>query len=489
MDFGRFKRLALLIAPPAMLGGCAVAHHRAPDLSLPTAYEAPKGEAALTAAQLDRWWLLFGDAELNRLEDDAFARSPDARTASSRLLEARATRASGILQTLPTGGLAGRASHEDASSIGGASNQLFPVGGITNSETLNLNVSWELDLFGRLGQQRRIANANFAAARFNVEGTRASLAANVADSYFQAKGLAIQLDDAQKNATISQELYDIAEKKAALGLGASSDADRAAGDVALAKAQSVNLGAELHAAQRQLLILVGRGVEPTVNLPTPPEAPNPPALPAAIPGDLLARRPDVREAQANLASEVGRQVLQHLAIFPTFTLLPGAGLSRTTSPGVTFIPPLTLLPAQQTTSLGFWTLAGSVSQPVLDIPHLLQDAKAEDARTEQAVIAYEKVVQTAYGEAEIGLAGMAADRRQVAILEDGETRARRAYDAARSRYADGLDDLQSALSAEEAWRNTRSALTAARVQALRGAVQTYKALGGGWGYAALAERQ
>ncbi len=486
---GRLRRLALLLAPPAVLAGCVVAHHRTPDVSLPVAYEAPKGETALSTEQLDHWWLLFSDPELNRLEDEAFVLSPDARTASARLLEARASRASQVLQTLPTGNLSAKASREDAQSLGGANDQLFPVGGVTETETLNFNVSWELDFFGRLRQARRVANADFAATRFDVEGARASLAASVADDYFQAKGLAIQLADAQVNEGISQKLYSIAQKKASLGLGAASDADRAAGDLALTRAQTVDLAAQLHAAQRELLILVGRGIAPTASVSTPAEAPDPPALPAAIPGDLLARRPDVREAQAKLAGEVGRQTLQHLAIFPTFTLLPGLGLSRTVAPGVTFIPPLTLLPSQQTTSLGFWTLGAGVTQPVLDIPHLLQDAKAEDARTEQAVIAYEKVVQTAYGEAENDLTGMAADRRRLAILKDGEVRAQRAYAAAERRYAEGLDDLTTALSAEEAWRNTRSTLTGARVEALRRAVQTYKALGGGWGYVTVADRR
>jgi outer membrane protein TolC len=123
---------------------------------------------------------------------------------------------------------------------------------------------------------------------------------------------------------------------------------------------------------------------------------------------------------------------------------------------------------------------------VLDIPRLLQDMRVQDARTEQAVIAYEKAVQTAYGEAENALVRLSADERRVALLKDGEARAGRAYEAARKRYAMGLDDLQTALSAEQSWRTTRSALTAERVQALRRTVQTYKALGGGWAFGATA---
>jgi outer membrane protein TolC len=162
--------------------------------------------------------------------------------------------------------------------------------------------------------------------------------------------------------------------------------------------------------------------------------------------------------------------------------LPGLGLSSITSPGVGFVPPATLFPQQQTTSLGFWSVAGGVTVPVLDIPRLLYDAKAEDARTEQAAIAYEKTVQTAYGEAENALVTLAASERGAGVLAAGEVRAHRASEAARRRYGMGLDDITSALSAEQAWRTTRSALTSARVQALRQAVATYKALGGGWAY-------
>jgi NodT family efflux transporter outer membrane factor (OMF) lipoprotein len=476
-------RAAIFLAVTASL--CACQTTRAPPrVDMPAAFDGTGAGAAVAPAELDRWWLLFKDPQLNALEDDAFRMSPDARTATSRILEARATRASQVAQTLPTGNVAGKLSHESATDLLGGSNNLLPVGGITDSRTLNFDVSWEIDLFGRLAEARRIAKANFAAARFDAEGTRASLAASVADNYFQARGLAIQLADARETARIEAELEKVAAEKAKYGLGAASDADRVAGDLAQANAQVENLEAQLHAAQRQLLILVGRPFEPTASLSADADVYEPPATPSAVPGDLLARRPDVRESEQKFRAEAGTAKLKHLAIFPTFTLLPGLGLSSVTSPGVGFTPPSTLFPQQQTTSLGLWSIAGGVTVPVLDIPHLLQDAKAEDARTEQAAIAYEKTVQTAYGEAENALIALAASERGAGLLADGEARAHRASDAARRRFGMGLDDITAALSAEQAWRTTRSALTSARVQALRQAVATYKALGGGWAYSA-----
>ena len=478
-----WARLAPVAALAASLGAPLAEAHRAPDVRLPAGYDEVAARSPLALAALDHWWTLFNDPTLDSLEAEAFRTGPDARTAAARILEARETEFSEIAQTLPKGNIAGNASKEHESNIGGAANTLFPIGGTIETETANLNVSLEVELFGRLAAARRVAKADLAAARFDVEGTRASLAASVADNYFLASGLAIQIEDAKETVRIQGQLETIAEKKAQLGIGAASDADRVAGDLAQAQAQAQDLESQLHAAQRQLLILIGRGRDPVSSLPVQALAEESPPIPAAIPGELLARRPDVRESEAKLRSEAGTDKLRHLAIFPTFTILPGLGLSRTVQPSVGFIPPATLIPDTQTTSLSFWTYGGGVTVPFLDIPHLLFDAKAEDARTEQAVIAYEKVVQTAYGEAENALVNFAAGKRAVAILVEGEARAKRASDAAQTRYRLGFDDLTNALSAETAWRTTRSALTSERVQALRRAVQTYKALGGGWAFA------
>jgi outer membrane protein TolC len=110
----------------------------------------------------------------------------------------------------------------------------------------------------------------------------------------------------------------------------------------------------------------------------------------------------------------------------------------------------------------------------------MADLKAQSARTEQAIIAYEKAVQTAFQEAEGALVSLDADRRRVTLLVDGEARAERAYRAARIGYDRGLTDLDTLLSSERAWRVIRAQLVSAQVQALRRSVQAYKALGGGW---------
>lgn len=448
------------------LTGCATGH-RQPDVTLPAAFEAPAPVDGVV--DLDRWWTAFGDPQLTSLIEQALVEGFDARIAAARLAEARAVRTSQLVTFLPQGNVAGAARRTETDQLDGTAVDIpgFSTSGTSETYSANFNVSWELDLFGRIFSASRAANADVAAARFAYEGARASLAAAVADAYFQARGLAIQLAEARETSRIQRELMEIARIRAERGLGATSDVDRVAGDVAQAESQVEALEGELASARRSLLVLMGRGTEPLADLNVSASVGQAPPAPRALPGELLARRPDVREAEARFRSALGRKDLTAKAFFPTFTLTPGLGIQRQVQPNF------------EATSSN-WSIGAGVTIPVLDIPRLLAELRAQDARTEQAALSYEKAVQTAYGEAENALVRLEADRRRVALLAEGERRAQLAYEAARIRYSRGLGDLQTALSAEQAWRATRSQLTAAQVQSVRRAVQAYQAVGGGW---------
>jgi outer membrane protein TolC len=324
--------LALSLAGLA-LAGCVNTPRPTPDTRLPTAYEAPSGSAQ---ADLDHWWTSFNDPQLTGLVETALEKAPDARTAAARLEEARAVRKGQVRQiyipNTPLTGNAGRTHTEILDQTVPTGSFPFTQGGDSDSYNANFDVSWELDLFGRKRAGLGVVNNDFAAARFAYEGARASLAANVAQSYFEARGLAVQLDDARQTERINAALRDFATKKANAGLIATSEADRAEADLADTQARAANLEAQLGGARRSLLILVGRGVDPLASLPVDASLDTAPPVPATIPGELLARRPDVREAQARLASASGMLKINELALLPTFNITPGVGLSKSVSP-------------------------------------------------------------------------------------------------------------------------------------------------------------
>ena len=467
----------LLVSTAVVLAGATLCACTTPprqaDVKLPAAYGA--AGTPLPPQALDQWWTNFDDPVLNDLVTTALAQSPDARLAAARLEEARAVRQGQIRQIyIPQTPLEGSAKRTDTHIIDQSGTGGFTQGGVSKTYSANFDVSWELDLIGRRGAARRVVDNDLAAARFSYEGARAALAANVAQSYFEARGLAVQLDDARESARIAKALHDVADEKGRRGLSATSEGERAAADLAQAQAQALSLEAELRAARRSLLILVGKGVDPLEGLPIEPVLAKAPPVPAAAPGDLLARRPDVREAAARLAAASGNLNISELALFPTLTLTPGVGISKSVTPS--FLAP----GAKASTTSSAWSVGANLSIPVLNIPKLMADIRADDARVEQAAVTYEKTVQTAFGEADNALVQLSSDERRVAVLAAGERRAAVAYEASRKGYAAGLTDLTTALQAEQAWRGARTALTGAQTQALQRAVQTYKALGGGW---------
>lgn len=468
----------ILFVSTAVLVGAGLSACTTParqvDVKLPTVFEAPAG-SPLASQTLDQWWTAFNDPVLNDLIATALAQAPDARLAAARLEEARAVREGQIRQIyIPQTPLTGSAKRTDTHIIDQSGAGGFTQGGVSKTYSANFDVSWELDLIGRRSAARRVVDNDLAAARFAYEGARAALAANVAQSYFEARGYAVQLEDARANAAIAENLFKVADEKGRRGLSATSEGDRTAADLAQAQAQVAQLEAQLQASRRSLLILVGKGVDPLASLPVEPILAKAPPVPAAAPAELLARRPDIREAAARLASASGNLNISELALFPTLTLTPGVGISKAISPSF-----LQAGSSVSTTSSA-WTLGANLSIPVLNIPKLMSDIKVSGAQVEQAAVTYEQTVQKAFGETESALVQQDADERRVTLLAAGERRAAVAYEASRKGYAMGLIDLTTALQAEQSWRGARTALTGAQTQALQRAVQTYKALGGGW---------
>ncbi|MEI9965006.1 MAG: TolC family protein [Caulobacteraceae bacterium] len=468
------RTLLALVALSPLVAGCVTATVPAPVATPPVAYEAPKPNAdGLAPAALDQWWTLYGDAELNTLVTQALANAPDARTALAVLDQAAAVRRETLDKTyIPTSTFSGTATETDtqvlaSTTIDGFS---FTPGGTTTNLTGTFSVGWELDLFGRRAAAARTANADFYTAAFTYEATRTSLAANVAQQLFQARGLAIQLADAQETARIDKELLRIAQAKFDTGLGAGGDLDQTAANAQAADAQAESLRAQLVAAKRALLVLIGKGFDPTASLDAAANVGVIPPVPATLPGDLLRRRPDVRAAEWRIRSAMGTLKTDELALLPTLNINPGVTLTDSTGPfGATSAA---------------WSIAGNVTAPVLDRPRLIAEIHAQRAVAVQDVIAYEQAVQTAYGDTETAFTYLDSDQRRVAMLTTAEARAASAYEKNRTGYAQGFNDLQTALTAETTWRSIRSQLTGAQITAMERSVQVFKALGGGWSPAA-----
>lgn len=457
-------RFVLPLLCASMLAGCVSNRLPEPQVGVPARFEAP---APATALQIDRWWLAFNDPQLTALVEQALISAPDARTAFARLREAEAVRRGALtpydLQGNPTGSVSHSDTHIDgipAASAAALGAGKASVGGGS------FNVSWEADLFGRRAAAKRAADADLAAIRFDYEATRLSLAANVASQLFAARGLAAQIVEAEQTLRIAEDLARVGRLRVTSGIGSESDSARL--DTQLANAQSdlLNLRALLANARRTLLVLLGRGTDTIESLPIEASLPLPPRPPQLTPGEVMARRPDVREAEQRLRSAAGTLRLNQLALFPRLTLQPGASITRLISP------------------IGYtetaWSVAAGLFVPVLDRARLLSQIGAQTARGEQAVVAYEHAVQSAYGDAEKSLTSLSADLERLDRLTFAEQRAHVAFNAQEQGYRAGIVTLDTLLQTEQAWRAARIALVAIKTNTLTDAATVFKALGGGW---------
>ncbi|WP_447932603.1 efflux transporter outer membrane subunit [Sphingopyxis fribergensis] len=457
----------------ASLGACVAAPKlRPPALTLPPAYAA--GDPASGAVTLDCWWLAYNDEQLTDLVERALGQGFTVREAFTRLQEARAIRSGALAQfrlqgSLSVSGEAQRTQQLDGGvdiDIPGLPPSLSGGNNTTKSASVAFPVSWEVDLFGRRAATRRVAAADLDAARFDYEGMRAATAAEIARSLFEARGLATRIDDARASANIQRRLVDLLTQRAGRGLAPRSEVDRVEADLAQAEALEADLTAALDASRRSLLVLVGAGTRSVATLAVTATISTPPAIPAVLPGELLLRRPDVREAGARLRAAIGNVRLDELAFFPRLSLRPSGALSYTAGDFG-----------------GLQAIAGvtaGLTAPLFDRERLHAQLGASSARAEGALLAYERTVQTAYSEADQALIRLDADRARIARLETGAAAAERSYTAALRRFELGFSDLQAVLDAERVVRGARSALTAARLEGMQRSVQAFQALGGGW---------
>jgi NodT family efflux transporter outer membrane factor (OMF) lipoprotein len=459
------SRHYLVLLGAAALAGCAPkVELTRPEIALPQRFETAMPASAAGEADLDRWWERFGDAQLTALVNAALERSTDARTAYFRLREARAIRDQSLSQRQPTGSINGSATVRDGTVISGTDFLGSTAGG--DSQSLGFSPSWELDLFGRLAAIGQGARASYAAAAYDYHAMRMSIAADVATTLFDARGLAVQRQDAGETLRIASELAQASALGRDHGLVAAADTARLDGDVASARAELTRIETTLRNAKRSLLVLVGQADAPTDSLPIDARLDAPLMVPALLPSILLERRPDVLAAQARLAAAASAVQVDRLALFPRFTLQGSGSVSRSSGS-----PPLVS---------GLWSLAAGLSLPVLDRSRLMAQLRATEAQGQQAVIAYEAAVQAAFRDADIALATASADRLRLNDLTRAEERARFAFDAGRKGYGIGLTDLTTLLQSERSWRAARTALTSARALALANVVAAFRALGGGW---------
>lgn len=456
---------ALAIAVAVALSACSSAppvKHFEPVLAAGFTNAPASAKAEEPVSQ---FWRGFNDPLLDSLVERALAANTDVRSAAASLREARALNRFADANLLPSIGVnAGAARIRGPNDAG--------VVSTNNNYSAGLDVSWEADLFGRLGDARRAAEANVLAGAAGVRAAQVSVAAEVARNYFDLRGLQEQLRVAVSSLETQNEALKLVDARLDVGRGTALDSERAR---ALVKSTAANIPAlESALIRTRYRIAVLCGQQPTALDPELEPVKPLPGLQAVelsaigSPAAMLRRRPDIQLAEAQVSAAAAQVGVARSALFPQIVL--GGTLGQNAQ----HLSELAKGPAY------VYNLGAQLTWNLLDFGRIRAQIAAADARSDGAMIAYERAVLTALEETEGALAAYTRSQRQAALLYESAQSSEQAALIARERFAVGSTDFLTVLDAERELLAARDRLAQSQAGAATTLVAVYKALAGGW---------
>ncbi|TLU73554.1 efflux transporter outer membrane subunit [Lichenicoccus roseus] len=441
------------------------------------------------------WWDQFGDPELSALEVRVAHANLDVRLATIRLVESRAQLRVTAANEFPS--LNGSAAYtrtqlsskeferglSDAVSSGGLGNLL----GNGNTNALRaeagsikipaldewqdgIDASWELDLWGRVRRSVESAHASLQASEEDRRSVLITQFSEVARDYMMLRGLQAQLAILHDDLRVAQQAVTLTRQRFTGGLTTDLDVENAVSQVDTTAAQIPDLERQVAQQVNALGYLLGE----------PPRAlrdeldrgaripPVPPSVPVGVPSELARRRPDIREAEAQLHAATASVGVAVANFYPKVTLSAGLNFES-----------LSLR------DLGFWSARAynfgpTISLPIFQGGRLRGQLELNEAQQQEAAINYQKTVLQAWQDVDNALTAYEDEQRRRDALDRSVRSARRALDLAQQQYAHGLQTFINVLDAERSLFNAQGQLASSTATVSSDLVQLYNALGGGW---------
>ena len=456
------RRAGVLLATLA-LSACAVGPNYKPATMVPAVEAGFTNTAPVepAGAMPVRWWSLYADPTLDRLVEEALTHNSDLRVAAANLERAQAILRGERSALLPSTQLSASAQFaRNNGTTAGQSDSLFGSSGA---------LSYEVDLFGRMGADVSAARADAAASEATYRSVLLSLQADVAQTYFRIRSLDAEL------ATLARNI-DLREQSVRVNQSRFDNGDIGEFDLVRAKSELTTARADALVAQRQrvnlehaLAVLVGRPAAQFAAATDPLVGNVLPVIPGGMPSTLLQRRPDVAAAQRAMVAANARIGEARAAMFPALSLsAQGGGASSALSNMLHW-------------SSRSWVLGALMSLPVIDGGRNRNNITRSEAVLEESVANYRQNVLVAFSEVEDNLAGLRILASQAEQVDAGVVFARRSadlaqklYDAGRSSYLDLLDAQRNLSLVERNAAQLRGDRAVTTVALIR-------ALGGGWG--------
>ena len=417
---------------------------------------------------LHLWWSVLNDSTLNALITNAVQQNLTLREAGFRVMQARAIRDFTGGNLFPQfQNIDGSVTRNGISKA--AANTAFIPTRFFDNWAAGMNLAWEIDFWGRYRRAIEAADADLDASVEDYDQVLVTLLADIASTYTDVRTLQQRILLAQQNVKIQRETAGIADARFRGGLVTELDVDQAESNLAQTEALIPQLELQLRQATNQLCVLLG---EPPSNIIAVlgegriPDAPQQVAI--GIPADLLRRRPDVRRAERQVASQSARVGVATSELYPHISISGTLGYSAQKA-GDLF------------TSRALEGAVGpSFQWNVLNYGRLLSQIRLEDARLAELIVAYQNQVLVANAEVENGIAQFIRSRERAELLAQSVNAAEKAVRVAVAQYREGTVDFNRVALVEQNLVQQQDLLTSARGDITLGLIALYRALGGGW---------
>lgn len=453
-------KLSALIILPILFTGCAATiktPYQAPNVTVPTSFEYQNTSTGLNAEQWsDQWWTLFNDAQLNALVDQVIAKNADLAVAGIALKQAR-------LQADLTANQQGLRVGSSVST--GHSFDLNSGTDSANGLSLSGNVSYEIDLFGKLANQTQAQRWEALATEQDLQSTAQSLIATTCNLYWQLAYLNERMTAAEQSLATSNKLFDLVKVQYRAGAVSGIELTEAEQSVQSQKATLSQLRQQIVEAKTALAVLLHQPVQ-QLNIDIPNKLPQSslPNIDAGLPATLIARRPDLQAAELRLRKTLATKDATKASYYPSISLTGSLGTSSTS---------LTELLQNPVLALG-----ASLSLPFLQYNDMKKDIAISELDYESAIISYRQTLYQAFGDVENALSGRIEANAQLSDQQKNLELAQKSARLNEVRYRNGAIALKNVLDAQESVRSAEVSLAQTRYNQYTTYVTLMQALGG-----------
>jgi len=472
MEDHKFLKIRVIMAAflVATLTACTVVgpDYVRPTVITPDAYKENDGwKVAQPKDDLIRgaWWEIFGDPQLNALAAQVSVSNQNLAAAEAQYREAQALVREARASYFPTAtiGIGANRSSQSTTIGGGPTSQRTAV----SDYSLALDVSWELDVWGRIRRSVESNQASAQASAGDLENARLSFQAALAQDYFQLREL-----DAQKQlltATVAafQKSLELTEGLYAQGVASEADVLQAETQLKTTQAQLINVGVQRAQFEHAIAVLIGKPAS-DFSIPATPLAGTPPAIPVGVPSELLERRPDIAASERRVAAANAQIGVAEAAFYPSVTLNASLGLESSS------------LAKLFTAASRFWSVGGSISETVFDGG--LRRAQTDFARAayDATVATYRQTVLTAFQGVEDNLAALRILEDESRVQGEAVKAAERSVVLTTNQYKAGTVSYLNVITAQTIALTNETTAVQLLGQRMTAAVLLVQAVGGGW---------